>query len=499
MVYLIFFLLVAPPDGGALPPEALNQTAQVLMRKVYRKQTPTVLRLNYLRLPMFVDSDLSLEEDGYFSPARSTGQEPLLKPVQQLLLPVRANSSPRSVSGATVKTSCERNMMQVQVGRRIFGAGEPDSHLKLGTCQVSNSTEDYLYFEYELSMCGTKRTMISNRMVYFNLLHYDSPASRGPIRRVAPFSLPVGCYFNRYLYSYTVGHIPKVQMQKIFKETMEADKFILTPRNARWEKLPPSGHYMLGEPIYFEAEAPALSYNQRLYVHTCFVTPEKSRTSKPQVSVMKNFGCVVKTEDSVSKFIPYKNNVVRFSVDSLLFTGMTGQLYMHCTMSAGSLLPTPTAKSCNYDTISKRWVEMLGLNSVCDCCDSSCSSAAATVAQIFSSGPWLIKPKVKPRIPTLQRKTASTTTTTTIREAPQPELSKWKWRSWPEETAEVLMGKVEKTVTELEWPFTGGGVMWSEQEGEEKQMKGSAAVEAEEELKVKELHRIFEDVFGFDE
>lgn len=86
------------------------------------------------------------------------------------------------------------------------------------------------------------------------------------------------------------------------------------------------------------------------------------------------------------------------------------QLYMHCTMSVGSSVPSPTAKSCNYDTkagrsgykkekkpgmkneqnykklfitVLLRWVELYGSDSVCSCCDSSCSSAASTGESLF--------------------------------------------------------------------------------------------------------------------
>ncbi|MEQ2177191.1 hypothetical protein GOODEAATRI_001211 [Goodea atripinnis] len=41
--------------------------------------------------------------------------------------------------------------------------------------------------------------MINNRMVYFNMLHYDPPKPTGPIRRTVPFSVPVACYFNRFI------------------------------------------------------------------------------------------------------------------------------------------------------------------------------------------------------------------------------------------------------------------------------------------------------------
>lgn len=39
---------------------------------------------------------------------------------------------------------------------------------------------------------------------------------------------------------------------------------------------------------------------------------------------------------------------------NLLFLYLLQQLYMHCIMSVGSSVPTPTAKSCNYDTKARR-------------------------------------------------------------------------------------------------------------------------------------------------
>ncbi|XP_031723284.1 zona pellucida sperm-binding protein 3d.2 [Anarrhichthys ocellatus] len=449
MVYplLLFMLpLLSSTDGGTPPTfEALKQTTQV-MRNVSRRDTPTL-------------------------------------PVRGTLPPVRANASPPRATGDSVSTSCELNKMVVQVQRSILGTGEPDSQVKLGTCQASKSTRDYLYFEYDVGMCGTKRTIINNHVAYSNTLQYDPLRLQGPIRRAVPFSLPVACYYNRYQYS---EYTPKMRLRKIVTAMRKRAKFILTPRNAQWEKLSPSDQYVLGKSMYFEAEARSVSRNKRLYVHLCYATPEKSHTSTPQFPVVQNFGCMVESKDSRSRFIPYKSNAVRFSVDAFYFTGMTSQhIYMHCSMSLGSSVPTPTAKSCNYNTQTRKWVELYGPDLVCTCCDSNCSSAASTVTKIISSRPWTIEAKVKPS--TASKRKVSTTTTAPQKETTR-EVTEWTTTSQPEAMAVSLTGKVE----EFEWLFGGEGVAWVEVDGEEKQVTGSAVVEME----VTEPHTIYEEIFS---
>ncbi|KAM7383056.1 hypothetical protein PAMP_002742 [Pampus punctatissimus] len=485
------------------------------MRKVSRRETPT-LPAPYLHLPVFVESRLPLVEKERFTPTRGTGQEPLPEPVRKILLPARPCTRPSGASGVSLNVSCGFNRMHVQVPTSILGTAEPQSHLRLGTCRASKSTRDFIYFEYDLGLCGTKRTIINNQVAYSNTLHYDPPRVQGPIRRAMAFTLPVACYYNRYQYSYKIGYKPKMQMRRILKPMKNGAKFILTARNAQWQRLSPSYQYVLGKPMYFEAEALSMSQSERLYVHSCYVTPKKSHTSMPQFPIVKNFGCMVESKESRSRFIRYKNNAVRLSIDAFLFKEMTGQyLYMHCTMSAGSSVPTPTAKACNYDAKAGRWVELYGSESVCDCCDSSCSSTPPVVAKMISSRPWTIEPKVKPtRTPkrevvstteittTRRRKIRTTRTTTTTTSAPptpttQPhkttrQVTKRMTTSQPEATT-VTPGKVEDPVRELEWPIRGGGVKWVEVESEERQEKGSAVVE-----EVTKPRRIFEDIFNLD-
>ncbi|XP_061573954.1 zona pellucida sperm-binding protein 3d.2 [Cololabis saira] len=472
MVCLLLLVLLSSAAGGTLTAEDSSPTLPV-MRRVDRRETPVV----------FVKSYSPLVEKEFHYSVRGPAAAPPPKPVRELLLPVWPNISPASIPGVAVATVCEDQKLRLQVDRSIVGPDGPPSLLRLGTCRPSRSTTEHLYFDYDLGLCGTEHTVIDNKLVYYNILHYDPPRPPGPIRRALPFSLPVACYSDRYLFSYKVGFTPKVQMRKGFKEMRN---FILTPRNARWEQLSPSDQYGPWEPVRFQAEAPALPRHQRLYVHTCYVSAGTSHTATPQFAVVKNFGCAVGNEDTRAAFIPYRNNAVRFSVEAGAFRAAEGQLYMHCSVAVGGSIPTPTAKSCSYDTQAKRWGELLGSDSVCDCCDSICSFSAPP-AQMVSSEPWTVEPRVKPT-PSPRRRTGSVTAA-----AAAPEMM--RWRSWPEET-----------VGEREWPFGGRGLTWVEEEREEKQVeeereekqvKGSAYVEVEEEG-FTEPRRTFEDIFVFD-
>nr|XP_040020437.1 zona pellucida sperm-binding protein 3d.2 isoform X2 [Gasterosteus aculeatus aculeatus] len=482
---------------------AFKQTPQV-MRKVSRSDTPT-LPPPYVHLPVFLDSRSppgTVEKERH-RPFRATGRklrttEPVLGP----LSPARANTSQPAASGVSVKTSCERNKMLVQVRRSILGTGERGSRLKLGTCRPSGSERDYLYFEYDHDMCGTKRTIINNQVAYTNTLRYDPLRLQGPIRRAVPFNLPVSCYFNRYQYS---EYTPKMQLSKIFTPMKNRAKFILTPRNALWERLSPSHRYVLGQSMYFEAEALSVSPDKRLYVHFCYATPEKSHTSTPQFPVVQNYGCMVESKENRSRFIPYRRNAVRFSVDAFFFPGMTGKLHMHCSMSVHSSVPTPTSKSCNYNPKTRKWVELYESDQVCTCCDSNCTSAASSVTKIISSRPWTVEPKVTSTAARGRKKVSTTAAAAAAAATTQKEMTEGTMTSQPEDIAAAQIVQVEDT--EAEWLLGGEGVAWVEWEGDEEQVTGFAVVEEvekmeeeeeEEEEEVLEPHTIFEEIFGFD-
>lgn len=158
---LILFLQMLTPVRGEKNPASENKKNWVI-GEVSRRET-TALPQPYLHLPVFVDSKTLMVDKEHFSPARGTGQEPLPEQVREILLPFRntTTSGPSRDPGVPVKVSCGQKTMTVRVHRSILGSG---THLrvKLGTCQPNEYTKDYLYFEYDIGICGTKRTVSSN-------------------------------------------------------------------------------------------------------------------------------------------------------------------------------------------------------------------------------------------------------------------------------------------------------------------------------------------------
>ncbi|XP_029499043.1 zona pellucida sperm-binding protein 3d.2 isoform X2 [Oncorhynchus nerka] len=288
--------------------------------KVFAEDSPS-----YLELPVFQHSRVPLVDKEHFSPVRGTGHEQLPDKVRKILVPVyptQKPSGPKSQAREVI-TLCNINKMFVQVKKNILGTGSSLSQLTLGTCQANKSTKVSLIFEYDLGLCGSKRSLVNNRVAYSNTLRYEPPKLQGPIRRAAPFTLRVVCHFNRYHYSYKIGYMLNV-VHKVSKPMKNRTRSMLTARNAQWERLAPSDGYSMGKPMYFQVEVPSMSKDGRLYVHSCNVTIKQSHSSTPQFTVIDNFGCMVESKNnSGSRFIPYKRNVVRFTMDAFLFQGMT--------------------------------------------------------------------------------------------------------------------------------------------------------------------------------
>ncbi|CAL8248308.1 unnamed protein product [Lota lota] len=297
-----------------------------------------------------------------------------------------------------------------------------------------------------------------------HILQQGEPKVRDLLLPVAPMAdSPAAALEPRGIYTRCDGDKMGVQVPKsVLGSGGSASHLSL----ARWERLSPWDHYVLGKPMFFEVEARSLAPDRRLYIQNCHATLGPSATSTPSLTIMDNFGCMVK-QVGRSRFIPSRNNRVRFTVDAFLLEATGQPLYMHCSMSTADSTVTPTAKACNYDSASARWKEVSGLESVCSCCETSCSSAPSSDTTVVRSRSWTVERKGKPSAHPKRKidMTAATTMTpTTVRM-----MTKFK-TSQQEATA---VSPVDLDAPEWEWPVKV--LRGSDVDG--KVLKGSGGVE----------------------
>ncbi|XP_062841221.1 zona pellucida sperm-binding protein 3d.2 [Trichomycterus rosablanca] len=321
----------------------------------------------YLTLPVYLHSRSPLVPKQRFSLAHARARLQRVQVperVRQLLLPApRRPQKSRRVRGA-VRVACSPKEMRVRIQTE-------SARVKLGTCGASASTEQFVMFQYDLQQCGTHRQVINGTVTYSNTLHYVPDESSSDF-----FSIPVQCHFNRFHYSYKIGFVPHVETVRFFKPIRTKGSVSLSVCDENWNKLPPLQGFVIGHPVFLEAEVPLVSEGERLHSDFCHITTKSSRLSLPRLDIIHNYGCMIYSNGSQWRFMKSdRRNVVRFSIDAFTLQGLLAKhLFLHCEMSVRDATATPTSKFCTYNQQDLRWEELYGSDSVCSCCDSSCLS-----------------------------------------------------------------------------------------------------------------------------
>ncbi|XP_066518319.1 zona pellucida sperm-binding protein 3 [Hoplias malabaricus] len=323
------------------------------------------------------------------------GIKPMSGLLSSILLPT---TPPKAVTPPSqlrpVDMLCHLDRIYVRVLKSLFSNHDAWKHLKVGTCAVNQATDQHYYFLNHLNSCDIKRQENENEVIYSNTLHYE-PATTDFVVRELPFTVTLECHYTKHHRAYKVGFWPEVAGETILWGLKPVVS--LTPVDQFWKPLPAWSSHVIGQPIYFEAKAPMHGKGGRIYLNTCYIsTSPSTKSHTPRYSVLENYGCMVDSKKTAhTTFYPSDDKtILRFSVGALVFKGMPHQapkkiMYIHCEMTFGPENPTPSAKSCSYNTVTKRWSELYGKDSVCACCDSTCPAPEPSVGtKTINSRPW---------------------------------------------------------------------------------------------------------------
>ncbi|XP_074485182.1 zona pellucida sperm-binding protein 3 [Sebastes fasciatus] len=343
---------------------------------------------------------VSKDQKEVFKPEK--GARPLPDSAKEMLLKT-VSTTPATAGTARpklVEILCHVDRIYVRIRREVFKTRDAYKYLKLGTCPVNQGTKNHYYLLYLLKTdCGFKRQSNAAYRSISNTLHYK-PTS--PVLREMPFDIPLQCRYPRLFHSYKVGFYPKLQGGTVFKALKSKGGYTLTPQDASGYDITGPKTYTLGQPMYFEAKRAnrtASSGDKRIYINKCFMTASQNPSSDPKYTVIDNQGCMIDGKATeLSKFLPCTPNMAqKFSVGALVFkdqvstSSSSQQLYMHCELSMGKLTPTPSSKACNYVPATKKWKALFGEDSVCACCDSTCSLAKLKASRnMISSHSWKV-------------------------------------------------------------------------------------------------------------
>ncbi|XP_074539952.1 zona pellucida sperm-binding protein 3 [Halichoeres trimaculatus] len=352
------------------------------------------------KLPESVIVTSSKIQKEAFKPEK--GSRPLPNSVKEILL-VGSSSAKASMKAARpklIEILCHVDRMYVRVRRELFKTKEAYKDLKLGSCPVNQGTKEHYYFLYLLkSKCGFKKESNVDYLSIGNSLSYK-PST--PVVRELPFDIPLQCRFPRFFHSYKVGFLPKLQGGTVFKALQPKSTYTITPQDASGNEITGSKSYNLGDPMFFEAKrasGTAKSGAQRIYVNKCFMTAASDPNSNPKYTVIDNQGCMIDGKvTSQSKFYTGDSTMVqKFSIGAMVFkdsissSASSQQLYMHCEIAVKNKAPTISSKACNYDMTAKKWKELYGDDSVCTCCESTCSSGSNKASKnLVSSHSWKV-------------------------------------------------------------------------------------------------------------
>ncbi|XP_063310843.1 zona pellucida sperm-binding protein 3-like [Pelobates fuscus] len=268
-----------------------------------------------------------------------------------------------------------------------IGLNLDPSKLHLGTCVASTTTDPkgYLAFNYKFTDCSFTVLTFGNNVKYSAVLIYNrsdtsinqyssNSASNYPLE----FTDSVTCILTRSLNPTVPPDVPVVA-QLSGEGILEFSAQIMNDDFSR-----PSDHkdFALGSSISVELSVVTGQHQPLvIYVDKCTAaTTESLKAATQTYSLIQNHGCFIDGKDASSAFQSRPSpGSIRLTIEALRFIDLDTDIFLHFQVMVWDpkLQNDATRKACSYRMDTNRW-ELLdnpALSSLCDCCESVCTSS----------------------------------------------------------------------------------------------------------------------------
>ncbi|RVE56993.1 hypothetical protein OJAV_G00211990 [Oryzias javanicus] len=290
---------------------------------------------------------------------------------------------PPFMNAPRVQVSCDEHKLTVAVDKKTFGLALTAADVQLGdNCRSNTELPDQLVFSYQLDECGTKSVLQNGAKGFTNYVSLNPKKALSPWWQ-APLTVHVSCFPRRFYSEPSVTLAPPLPMKNFNIQAMDSS----------WTKPAESNSYKRGQVMNLQVSA-EMRPNQQLFIHSCFTSASPEPQTKPRHAVILNKGCAssLGSPHPVAWFTGSNAaNVVNFALNT---SHLTSELYIHCSAVISDQGVTSISKSCNYDAIQSKWVELNGDVDVCACCSSKCKSSSVKIhsdnKEIVSTGLLLV-------------------------------------------------------------------------------------------------------------
>ncbi|XP_035265558.1 uncharacterized protein LOC118223304 isoform X1 [Anguilla anguilla] len=334
---------------------------------------------------------------------RLQGLVPAVLPRAENTMTSTLAQSPQAETAALVDVSvnCSSTGFTVRVKRNFFGFAVTPSELTIGrTCKsngVDESSDDLL-FTYPLTSCDNRQEKLPGHTLYKYALHFVPEPTHLPVRWARCLTVDIECRVKSVHQVHLLAVRPTwaTPARKMLQAQMPG--YGIQTMNEGWTSPSPSSVFLLGQRVHFQVFAVSLPAGGRLYVDRCHASTAPNPDASVKHPVIENYGCMVhsKREGSSSGFCQRTDRTINFVLEAFQFDdNSTAQVFLHCHLFVAVGGPTSTAKSCTYSRKERRWKEISGRDSECDCCDSQCrlSGGGRPLHEGYqSSGPLVFAP-----------------------------------------------------------------------------------------------------------